>query len=68
VLGFPKTSGVLGLDAVAARQWQALRDLNCEMEMDPAPIRGATRPIEEPGALKGVARLAARRFKGCPGA
>ena len=68
MLGFPITSGALGLDAVAARQWQALRDLDCEMEIDPAAVRGATRPFEEPGALKGVARLAARWFKGYLGA
>ena len=45
---------------------QALRDLSCEKEL--VVVRGATHQFEEPGALKEVASLAARWFKGYLGA
>ena len=48
--------------AVIELNRQALRELTCEKEL--AVIRGATHLFEEPGALKEVARLAARWFKG----
>ena len=45
---------------------QALGELNCEKEL--AVVRGATHLFEEQGALKEVAQLAARWFKGYLGA
>lgn len=45
---------------------QALRDLSCEKEL--AVVRGASHGFEEPGALKEVARMAARWFNGYLGA
>jgi putative phosphoribosyl transferase len=45
---------------------QTLRALTCEKEL--AVVRGAIRLLEQPGALAEVARLAARWFKGYPGA
>ena len=52
--------------AVIELNRQALRELTCEKEL--AVVRGATHLFEEPGALKEVARLAARWFKGYLGA
>ncbi len=52
--------------AVVELNRQALRDLTCEKEL--AVLRGATHLFEEAGALKEVARLAARWFKGYLGA
>jgi len=52
--------------AVVELNRQALRDLSCEKEL--VVVRGATHLFEEPGALKEVARLAARWFKGYLGA
>ena len=52
--------------AVVGLNRQALRDLTCEKEL--AVVRGATHLFEEPGALKDVARLAARWVKGYLGA
>jgi putative phosphoribosyl transferase len=52
--------------AVIELNRQALRELTCEKEL--ALVRGATHLFEEPGALKEVARLAARWFKGYLGA
>jgi putative phosphoribosyl transferase len=52
--------------AVIELNRQALRELTCEKEL--AVVRGATHLFEEPGALKEVAQLAARWFKGYLGA
>lgn len=52
--------------AVVELNRQALRDLSCEKEL--VVVRGATHQFEEPGALKEVASLAARWFKGYLGA
>lgn len=52
--------------AVVELNRQALRDLTCEKEL--VVVRGATHLFEEPGALKEVARLATRWFKGYLGA
>jgi putative phosphoribosyl transferase len=52
--------------AVIELNRQALRKLACEKEL--AVVRGATHLFEQPGALKEVARLAARWLKGYLGA